>query len=71
MIISQVDYDQKPLAIRHGALLLWGTLVDTFRQGNIACQLYHFRDFFAMVYQTPQRQVIHIATFPTALATRG
>ena len=64
MIISQQDYDQKPLAIRHGALLLWGTLADSYWTGKTFRQLYHFGGFIAQVcYSSDQQKVDCICTF--------
>ncbi len=64
MIISQQDYNQKPLAIQHGALLLWGTLTGIYWKGNDVCQVYQLNDFVALVYcGMDQQSVSHIATF--------
>ena len=62
MKISRLDYDQKPLAIRHGALLLWGTPLSSHSDGNLFCQLYRFNDFLALICKDNQR-VTCICTF--------
>lgn len=71
MIIAQQDYNQKPLAIQHGALLLWGTLAGMYWKEDDVCQVYQLHDFIALVYcGTDQQHVSHIATFsmgPVAL----
>lgn len=64
MSISRQDYDQKPLAIQHEALLLWGTLVFSHWEGNVFQQLYSFSNFLAEVYfSADQQKVMYICTF--------
>lgn len=68
MSISRQDYDQKPLAIQHGALLLWGTLILSHREGYTLRQLYSFNNFLAQVcFGADQREVVCICTFPVGV----
>lgn len=63
MTISQYEYDQKPLAIRHGALLLWGKLLTSDENKSALRQLYKFNDFIAQVcYDGNQQRVTCIYT---------
>lgn len=65
MTISRQEYDQQPLAIRHGALLLWGKLMSSQWEGNIFHQLYRFNDFWVETcYDADQQRVTWINSFP-------
>ena len=64
MSISRRDYDLKPLAIRHGALLLWGKLIVSQWEGNMFRQLYSLNGFLAQVcFDAHQQKVTCICTF--------
>lgn len=67
MAISRQEYDQKPLAIQHGALLLWGTLVFSHYEGHTFRQLYSFSNFLAQVcFGVDRQKVTCICTFPAS-----
>ncbi len=64
MIISRQDYDQQPLAIKHGALLLWGELLDNYKEGDMDRNLYRFNNFLAQIcYDMNQQRITCICTF--------
>lgn len=64
MDINQQEYDRLPVAIRQGALHLWGTHLSSYSRFGQIRQLYSFSGFFVEVCYLGQ-QLSCIRTFST------